>query len=1044
LPPNARFCPNCGAPVAVPPAAERKIVTVVFVDMIGSTELAARLDPERYREVIAAFHGMVTEEVVGLRGRAEGFIGDAVLGVFGLPVSHDDDAVRGIRAALAIVARAERLGEELGMPLPTRVRAGVNTGPVAVGTATDQSIVIGAEVNIGSRLQQAAGPGEVLVGATTHQLAQDVEFGELREVAAKGLDGAIPAWPVLRLAPRSTRASIPFVDRRRELTLLLDTFERVEERERAHLVTLLGEPGIGKSRLIDEFLAGLPEGVKVLAGRASQFEEGGALGPIADIVYREIGEEPGAPPERLMPGLLELARGSTDDPREAGRTAERLAALIGVGGEIGGDRRYRAAEMRQGFATLLEGFAAHSPVVLVLEQLHDADPLLLDTIESLLRDARRLPVLAVCEARWEFPHERPGWAGGIADALTLWVERLSPDDATQLAVEAGDLDRDLAERVAAHAGGNPLFIVEITGMLLHEGRDLPSGPGPSAQLLPATVQAVVASRIDHLSEGTRELVRRASVFPRGTFDLSELELVVEPRTELLEEAEDEELLMPDDERPNVWRFRADVLREVAYESLAKRERQRLHLRVANRLSEDPETAARYPRSIAYHLEQATLAARDINPGDRSIAERAIDALAAAGHLARRGTEPRAAVDLYERALALAGPEDRWGPREAWILSALGEARYWLGDFDLAHTALRQALEIDGDSDKVVAHASRFLADIMLSVRGDPDAAKGLFDRALEAARRLENPAALSRTLLMAAWEPFWHDDFARARELFAEALEVARSRESRDGWAEVRALVGLASVTHNDGDERDALDLAFEALAIAEGSGQEFTTAVARERVAASLRNLLRLEEALAYADRAVGTYRELGARWELASALGDRGVIHRLAGRLEEAEADLQEALVLCRELDERTLVSWTAAELARVQAARGDRVAARRTLDDPVARASDDANTRTDLLTAEATLALAQGDPDTALQRSLASIDEQRAAGPAGNGLAAQIWWTARLFGDEAAGGPDVVRGARERLESHAWFQALREPDLAPASRAHAPGAPAAGATA
>ncbi len=261
LPADANFCPNCGAPVSVSDASERRVVTVVFVDLAGSTELAARLDPERFREVIAAFHGMVSEEIAWLGGVAEGFIGDAVLGVFGIPAARDDDAVRGIRAAVAVRDRAERLGEELALPIAMRVRIGVNTGPVAIGTATDRNIVIGAEVNIGARMQQAAEPDEILAGATTVQLAGGaVEFGEPRAIAAKGFEDRLRAWPVVAVRERAKadRSNIRFVDRRRELALLSEIYERAASRGRAHMVTLLGEPGIGKSRVVDEFLAGLP------------------------------------------------------------------------------------------------------------------------------------------------------------------------------------------------------------------------------------------------------------------------------------------------------------------------------------------------------------------------------------------------------------------------------------------------------------------------------------------------------------------------------------------------------------------------------------------------------------------------------------------------------------------------------------------------------------------------------------------------------------------------------------------------------------------
>ncbi|MGB7804718.1 MAG: AAA family ATPase [Actinomycetota bacterium] len=1029
LPPGANFCPNCGAPVGVAPASERRVVTVVFVDLAGSTELAARLDPERFREVLAAFHGMVTDEITALGGRAEGFIGDAVLGVFGVPLLHDDDALRGVRAGLEIVDRAERLGPRLGLSMPVKVRVGVNTGQVAVGTAMDRNIVIGAEVNIGARIQQAAEPGEVLVGASTKQLVGNgVVFGQVRSVQAKGIDGAMATWPALSLAGAPTRRSLHLVNRRRELALLSDTFERVKVRERAHLVTLLGEPGIGKTRVVEAFLGSLEDDVKVLSGRSTPFEEEVTFWPLAQMVYREIDRDRGTPEDEVADLLRAFVSEWVDDD-DVDEAARRLALALGVNDGDGEEGRYHAAEVRRGLLSLLSGVASRGPVVLVFEDLHEADPLLLDLIEQLVKEARRVPLMVLCVARWEFLEDRPNWAGGIADAVTLWVEPLTMGHATELAMEAGDLANDDAERVARHAGGNPYFVVEIAGMLRREERDLPpSGPAATQRLLPSTVQAVIAARIDQLSPGARELVRRASVFPRGRFDLDELSLIVEPRKELLAEAEDEELLVPDEDRPGVWRFGSDILRDVAYDSLAKRERQRLHLRVANKLAAD-EQLERFPRTIAFHLEQAARASLDLNPRDRAIAERAVDALAHAGDIARRRIESRSAADLYERALSLAGPDEDWGDREARILGVLGEARYWLGEFDQAEAALHRALAVGGEtSDRVCAHASRFLADITMTLHGDVDRASALFDRSLEAARRLGDQFVLARTLLMAAWVPFRHNELDRAEVMFREALEVARSGERRDAWAESRSLVGIANVLATVGDEEEVLAIALEALAVGEEANQPFTSAVAHETVAASLRRLLRLDEALEHAELAIRTFRELGARWELASALGDRGAVHRVAGRLDDAEVDAREAFILCRDLQERALVTWTAAELARVLSMQGDTGSAREILADPVARlAEGEPGSVTALLAAESVLALAEGDREIARSKAEAAIEAE--SGPRGvpNGLAGQRWWAGSLFGPDAAGGQPVLDGARRTLEDHHCLQALREPELA-----------------
>jgi class 3 adenylate cyclase/tetratricopeptide (TPR) repeat protein len=1028
LPAGANFCPNCGAPVAVAAASERRLVTVVFVDMAGSTELAARLDAERFREVLAAFHGMVTEEAAWYGGVAEGFIGDAVLVVFGIPAAREDDAVRAIRTALEIRSHAEDLAAELGLPTPVRVRIGVRTGQVAVGTAYDRNIVIGAEVNLGARLQQAAAPGEVLAGDSTVQLtAESVAYGEPRAIEAKGFDGPVLAWPVEGVRGRVVdRRRIAFVNRRREVSLLTDVFERAASRERAHLVTLLGEPGIGKTRVVQEFLAALPEGTQILTGRSSPFEEDVEFWPLAQMVHRQLGEDPDAPSAEVASRLRDAVTEWVDADEVEG-AVRRLGLAMGLHEDDGADTRYQVAEVRQGVLAMLAGLARGGPVVLVFEDLHQADPLLLDLIEQLVKEARRVPLLVVCVARWDFLEDRPNWAGGLPDAVTLWVEQLSPEHSLRLAMEAGGLDRADAERVAVHAGGNPLFIIEITGMLVRDERTVPpAGPAPTDRLLPATVQAVIAARIDQLSPAARELVRRASVFPRGRFDTEELSLIVDPRPELLAEAEDEELLLPDEEHRGVWRFRSDVLRDVAYDSLAKRERERLHVRVADKLSA-PEFVGRYPRTIAFHLEQAARAGLDLHPNDRTLADRAVDALTKAGDAARRKIESRAAVDLYERALSLAGPEDGWGVREAWIVGMLGEARYWLGDFDEAETRFRRAMTLAAGDDRVVAHAARFLADITLTIRGDDHLAASLFARSLDAARRLGDPFVLARTLLMAGWVPFWRQRLDEAEALFREALEVIRAGPRPDAWAEVRSLVGLASVTSPRGDETDALALGLEALAIAEASGQPFSAAIAHQVVAASSRRLLRLEDAIDHADAAVRILRELGARWELASVLGDRGATHRVAGRLDAAELDLREAFVLCRDLKERALVTWTAAELARTLAAQGDVAGARAVLADPLARiAEGEPGGASVLAIADAVAALAEGDPEGARHRSLEALAVESTPPLLANPQAAALWWVARLFGPEAAGADGRIDEARETLERNGWRQALREPDL------------------
>ncbi|HJP66434.1 MAG TPA: tetratricopeptide repeat protein [Actinomycetota bacterium] len=1023
LPEDARFCPRCGAPVAVAVTSERKVVTVLFADLAASTELAARLDPERFREVMAAFFQMVSEELESLRGRAEKFIGDAVMAVFGLPHAHDDDALRAVRAGLVIRDRTMRLGEELGLPSPLEVRVGVNSGPVATGSGpSDQLLVSGVAVNLASRLQEAAEPGEVLVGDTTWQLTRDVvEFGPPRPIEARGFDGDVHGYPVTALSGRSTRRTIPLVDRRREVALLQDAFERVRETSRPHLVTLLGEAGIGKSRLVEELLASLPDEARVLHGRANVFEEDVTFAPLADMIRRQLNVEADTHPEEIKARLEELVKGCCE-PDRSEQIAARLGLALGLGSDEqrGEGRSYRAAEIRAGFLELLQGLGMLGPVVVLFEDLHLARPGLLELIEEVVAGAKRIPLLMLAVGRGWLLEEHPDWGSSVGDAVRIQLEPLRFEQAKELAQVAGaSIDDPTAERIALHAGGNPFFIIETTGMLMQEHEEHLSDI-PHSHLLPPTVQAVIASRIDHLDQPAKDLFRKASVFPRSTFHVSDLAMIAEADEDILRRLEEDELLVHDAERPGLWRFRHGMLRDVAYESLPKRERLRLHLQVAKGLARDGED--RHPNALAYHLEQAARASLDLDPADRSLAERAVEALARAADRARRAMESPTAIDHYTRALELSGPESKWGMAQARVLSGLGESHYWLAEFEDAEAALERALSIGDGDDWTETHGNRFLADIVLNIEGDQDRASKLFDDALAAARRLGDDFAMARTLLMAGWAPFWRDDLDGARAMFEEALAIARANPEGDRWAEARALTSLASVITPVGDEREALALAEQALDIGTRMEDRFTVAVAQGYAAGSLRRMARLDEAMPLEDEAVRTFRDLGARWELASTQGDRGSIHRLAGRLDQAEADLREALKLCKRLGDRTLVEWTAGELSRTLLATGDVEGARQALDQPMAEIADE---QPSMRTAEALIERHLGNVDRATEIARALL-ENEAIEPNVNYVASRRWWVGRLFGGDAAGGADAVEEARRTLERANWLQAIREPDL------------------
>jgi class 3 adenylate cyclase/tetratricopeptide (TPR) repeat protein len=930
LPENARFCPNCGSVVGTPLGTEeRKMVTVLFADLVDSTGLAQRLDAERAREILGRFFDAASGELLALRGRPEKFIGDAVMAVFGLPTVHEDDALRAVRAGLAILGRTRRLSEALGLPEPLEVHIGIESGEAATGLGpAGQLLVTGTVVNAAARLQTGAGPGEVLAGQTTVALtANAVSYGDGREIQAKGFDGELMGFPVESLTPRSARRTIPFVGRSSELAILRESLHRATSTGRPVLVSVLGEPGIGKSRLADELIAIVEDGVPVLTGRARTFTDTATFAPAATIVAELAGLEEDDPPEKAKRRLRELAERYAE-PNDARLLVERLSLLFGMA-----ERRDQSAfvqDVQAGFVALVDGIAREQAVVLVFEDAHELRPPMLELIERLGSPARGGPrrALVLALARPELLDERPAWGTTTANAVRLRLEPLGTDESIDLARQASGRRIDDAEatEIATRAGGNPFFIIETTGMLL-------PGSSGARRTLPPTVQAVVAARLDHLPPRLRELTRRASTF-FVSFDLVELRAIdPEVAEDELRQLEEAEILVPEDDSQAVarWRVRHATLKEVAYASLPKRERVRLHQLIADRLFETG-----HPTWAAEHLELAALASLDLDQDDRTVAERAADALLDAGDLARRRMENRTAIDEYQRSLALSGPEERWGVREARALAGIGEARYWLAEYPAATEVLDRAVELGRKVDDLFALslALRFLGDIAINVEGDLDKAEKLLDESLAAAEQLGEPWAITRTLLFAGWVPWTREDHEAAEKIWRRALEVA---DPEDGWARVRALNSL-SINRTGGpwrsgpspDERlrEALALSDEASALAEEIGDQFSIAMTTVQRARILDDQGKFEESLPCFNRAIAVFEDLGARWELGDAIAERGIAKRELGRLDEAEEDLRKAIRISEELGERQLASWTWRALARVSERRGDHAEAEQRL--------------------------------------------------------------------------------------------------------------------
>ncbi|MGZ4132233.1 MAG: tetratricopeptide repeat protein [Actinomycetota bacterium] len=917
LPEDARFCPACGTPVASSLGTEeRKMVTVVFVDLVDSTGLAQRLDPERAREVLGRFYDAASEELMTLRGQPEKFIGDAVMAVFGLPQVHEDDAVRAIRAGFAIRGRVGRLSAELGLDEPLGIRVGVESGEAATGVGpSGQSLATGPVVNAAARLQAAASPGEILVGETAHALTEgSVAVGERREVEAKGFAGGLSAYPAEGLSTRSARRTIPFVGRADELTILRQTHARAVATERPILFTVLGEPGIGKSRLTDEFIAGVDPDETVLVGRSSLAAESATFAPAASMMRDAAGIGDDDLPETAERRVRELAE-RIAPPGEAERLGERLLLLLGLDGE----RREEAVfvqEVQAGFVTTVEGLARERPVTLVFDDAHTFGGPMLDLVERVATRGTPGPgrVLVLVAARPPLLDERDAWGAHAVNHVLLRLEPLSSVESVSLARQAGGgrIEEHDAADVAERAGGNPFFIVESTGMLIRDrehGRRERRG-------LPPTVQAMVAARLDELPPVQRELARRLSVY-LYSFDRAEAELVAPDCSDAaLHDLIDAEIVVQDDPRTTTrWRFRHETLRDVAYASLPKRERLALHVTIADALEAQDRDAW-----AAEHLEAAALASLDLDPNDRTLPERAAAALARSGDRARRRMDNRSAVDAFQRALAMAGPEQTWTEREAQVLSGMGEARYWLGEYPASKDAMQRALALAErvDDDRARSRALRFLGDMAINVDADLDHAEALLDRALEAAERLGDTRAITRTLLFAGWVPWTREEYQRADPIWRRALELARGDDDR--WAEIRALTSLSINCEHLDEFEEATLLIEEAQALADETGDRFSVAVTATQRGRIEEDLGRFEEALPHLERAIAIFSELGARWELGDALAERGIVERELGLLDEAEQDLRHAVRISEEIGERQLASWTWRALAKVADRRGD----------------------------------------------------------------------------------------------------------------------------
>jgi class 3 adenylate cyclase/tetratricopeptide (TPR) repeat protein len=1010
--PSARAGPVGGAEAPAPgPGAERRLVSVLFADLVGFTTLSESRDPEEVRDLLSRYFESC-RRVIGLYGGAvEKFIGDAVMAVWGAPVAREDDAERAVRAALELTGAVRSLGQETGAS-ELQARVGVLTGEAAVTMGAEgQGMVAGDLVNTASRIQSVAPPGAVFVGEVTRRATEAAIAyvdGGVHEL--KGKSEPVPLWRATRVvagaggAQRSIGLEPPFVGRDPDLRLIKELFHGAAEERKAHLVSVVGIAGIGKSRLTWEFekyADGLADDTWWHRGRCLSYGEGVAYWALAEMVRGRCGiredEEPSSAQAKLRATLDE----HLTDPEERRWVEPRLAHLIGLE-----ERTVRDQEtLFSAWRVLFERLAEKDPLVMVFEDVQWADASLLDFIEYLLDWSRNHPIFVITLARPEFVERRAGWGAGKRGFTSMYLEPLSPEVMQELlAGLVPGLSQDIRERILARAEGVPLYAVETVRMLLDRGMltregDVyrPTGPIDSLDV-PETLHALIAARLDGLTADERLLIQDAAVLGK-TFTIPGVTALTGMSGDrlhpLLSSLLRKEVLTlqadPRSPERGQYGFLQDLVKRVAYETISKRDRKAKHLAAGSFLSsqiaseEDdlvPVVAAHY--LDAYQLVPDAEDAQDIKARARGMlvraAERAASLAAAeeaqhyfeqaaelaeddlaraellerAGMVARAGGQATAAIAHFEESIALFEKAEHPHPA-ARVSARLGEVMWETGKYAEAVERMDRSFQVmaDEEPDEDFAALAAQLGRILF-FSGRTELAAERIELALDVAEALWLPEILSQALNTKA--VILYGGKGRRREglaLLRYALDVALENDVPS--ASLRAYYNLADLAGQTDRFQEAAEHVRRGLALARRVGN-------------------RLWEwqflAQSYAMVELGEWNEV----------------------LEMAEQIPREALA-----DARVAATAFMFQVPLVLAARGDIERARefRNLF-PDAANSADVQERATEMTGEAVVLLAEGDLGGTLKAARGGVDCRHELG-----LAAEPVKEAFVLGMEAAFG-------------------------------------------
>ena len=988
-------------------AQVRKTVTIVFADLAGSTAVGELLDPEALSDLQTRYFAAMRRALERHGGTVEKYIGDAVMAVFGIPVLHEEDALRAVRAAVemrdAMVELNRELEHDLGVGLELRV--GINTGEVAgVAGMTDHGFVSGDAVNTAARLQAEAPPGGIVIGAQTRRLVESrVRLRPHGPVSVKGKRRPVQMWQVERLVDTRGRfvhgLAVPLVGRRAELRMLTTRFRRAVERDRCVLATAVGPAGIGKSRLLREFAAGIEDEATVMVGRCLPYGEGITYWPLIEIVNDLAG----------VTGVPEI-EGLLADDSQAQVVASHIAAAAGRSGASTTE-----ADVQWAVRRLFEALARRRPLVVVFDDIHWAEPAMLDLIEHVAANSAA-PILIVCLTRGDLLERRPGWTAAGGRGSIIRIEPLSHTDSARLLGRLANRRRAKVRReeVMYAAEGNPLFLEQLVAMRADD-------PGVRT---PPTIQALLAARIDALPVRERRVIEAASIEGRGFHRGAARALVDEKRSvdAALAALVDRELIRPDRSElsgETGYRFTHILVRDAAYDLLPKRRRADLHVAYADWLLGRANRGSATDEMVGYHLEQAyeyrSQLGRAGDDRHRELAARASAHLSDAGRRALSAGDRGGASNLLERAVVLRAPED---PDRAALLIDLGGVHREQGRFRESEAALRaaRALAVDARDGALQAHAQ--VARLLSRLQVDPDAVGRLMrrqgarlERTLEAAGDHGGLAQLWHVRALIWWikcqsgeaEPAWRRAAEEARQAGDSRLlwdvvgweassmavgptpvdaAIARCEEihvilERDPWAEALALQPLASLHAMRGEFSRAFELLAESSSTLAGFGPTVDAAVSHPEVfvAVLAGDLERAERHLRAGRRLL---ERMGERAVLASTESYLAQVVLMAGREGEADRLARRCAALATEDDAWAQAAWRQVR-ARVLAARGQSGRALKLARDAVeiAMATDHPNLQADSLVDLALVCEAAGCGENAATAATTALGIYQAKG-------------------------------------------------------------------